>query len=97
MKILNKEDIESLGWNFFNKSISDWFIIDKHTRYLSGHHCFTYKLIWDRNNQFINEKDFCPNIKILANIEGEDETIFEGIINNKQELKKLMKQLNIIK
>jgi hypothetical protein len=97
VKYLDKEDIESLGWGNYRKSVMDWYEIKKDFRLRSGNHGDKWMLLHDRTNEFktIDDGDICYNLTIKANIDCQEDTMFEGIIKNKSELKKLMIQLNI--
>lgn len=88
VKYLDKEDIESLGWEFTGKTIDIWFKKEGIFHAISGGHKFTeYKLHYGLH-------DHC--LYINAYFGGTDEgRLFEGIIKNKSELKRLMKQLGI--
>ena len=99
VKYLDREDIESLGWCNYKKSIWDWYEIEKQFRLSSGHWGSKFILSHDRTNEFttITDDDICHNILIKADIGGNIDTLFEGTVKNKSELKKLMKQLGIWK
>lgn len=88
VKYLDKKDIESLGWKFTGKSIDIWFKKEGMFFAVSGGHKFTaYKLQYGLHDN---------RLKVEAFFGEESEgVLFEGIIKNKSELKKLMKQLGI--
>lgn len=88
VKYLDQEDIESLGWVYTGKSIDMWFKKEGIFNAISGGHKFDeYKLHYGLH-------DNC--LYINAYFGGQDEgRLFEGIIKNKSELKRLMKQLGI--
>lgn len=89
VKYLDKEDIESLGFTFIGKTIDNWFILNTDFK-LGG---LTYRHITLRYGE--------DNLLVVFGNEYEsektvnDEVLFRGYIKNKNELKKLMKQLNI--
>lgn len=78
VKYLDKEDIESLGFEY-NKTQpglnEDYF-----------EHPSEYFMDYDYDSKYC---------RIYYSIEGGDSTIFAGIISNKSELKRLLKQLGI--
>lgn len=88
VKYLDQEDIESLGWNYTGRGVDLWFSKEGIFFAVSGGHKFTeYKLQYGLHDN---------RLKIEAFFGGESEGIlFEGIIKNKSELKRLMKQLGI--
>lgn len=86
IKYLDREDIESIGWllNKENTIYCVYSLSDKNTS-----SSFGYILEFSQNpNTF--------NIKIAEYYNGEFQQVFLGSIKNKSELKKLMKQLNIV-
>lgn len=95
VKYLDKEDIESSGFKYSGKAVDDWYVLEKNLRLSSGHFFHEFKIQHDRKNSFINEEDHCYNIKIYAFGAGIEDVLFEGIIRNKSELVKLLKQLGI--
>lgn len=79
VKYLDKEDIESLGWEFKNKELGilvNTLVFNKKK----------YSLHYERGNY---------GIYILINDDYSDYRHFSGTIKNKSELKKLMQMLNI--
>lgn len=80
VKYLNREDIESLGWeNEFNEMFGE-------NKYKLNNYIITSIF---KNNQTVD-------ISLLPLFKGQGLTrIFRGTIKNKSELKKLMKQLGI--
>lgn len=88
VKYLDKEDVESLGWVYIGRAVDLWFNKVGMFDSASGTHRFTeYKLHFGTHDQVL---------KINAYFANEDEgCLFEGIIRNKSELRKLMKQLKI--
>lgn len=95
IKYLDREDIESFGFKFKSKLIDDWYRLDTSIRIYSGYYFTGFKLIHDRENSFKDESDHKYNIKILAEYNGGEDVLFEGIIKNKSEFKKLLIQLGI--
>lgn len=82
VKFLDREDIESLGWEF------------------KKHHPGTTFLDFQKGDKYLGfDSDFKGKI-YLRIYDGEDQdaefNFFNGTIKNKSELKKLMKQLNIL-
>ena len=97
VKYLDREDIESLGWTNYKKSVWDYYEIEKQFRLSSGHWGSKWMLQHDRANEFITieDNDIGFNVIIKASISGNEDTLFEGTIKNKSELLRLMKQLGI--
>jgi hypothetical protein len=95
VKYLDKEDIEELGFIFSGKAVDDWYTLDKKLRLSSGHWFSKFKLQHDYTNSFPIEDDHKYNVKIYGDCDGQEDVLFEGIIKNKSELKKLLKQLGI--
>lgn len=88
VKYLDKEDIESLGWIFTKEDVDEQFF------QINVHEKSFYELI------FNIDKDVDWNICIEywyenLNNKYNFNTVFRGIIKNKSELIKLLKQLNI--
>ena len=84
---LDKEDIESFGFILKGKSIDLWF--EREEIYLrdDGHHLQNIKLQYGKHDQ---------RLKITFHYTaGEEQIHFEGLIKNKSELIKLLKQLKI--
>ena len=88
VKYLDKEDVESLGWFYTGRSTDLWFNKVGLSDSASGAHKFTeYKLHFGTHDHVL---------KINAYFGNQDEgCLFEGVIHNKSELRKLMKQLKI--
>jgi hypothetical protein len=88
VKYLDQEDIESLGFKYTSKTVGLWFKKEGFFDTPGGRHRLTkYELIYFPNNNELHIEGFLGN-----DSEGK---LFEGIIKNKSELKKLLKQLNI--
>lgn len=90
VKYLDKEDIESLGFKYKETNrIRYWYTSDCFFDMPNSpsHRCSKLTLIHDPEYS---------TISIEGVISSVEEKIFEGTIKNKSELKKLMKQLNII-
>ena len=87
VKYLDSEDIESLGFVFTGKSIDKWFKLDGSFD-IGG--WTSYKIVLH-----FNELDH--RVFIYADDRGSEEVLFNGIIKNKSELVRLLKQLNITK
>jgi hypothetical protein len=89
VKFLDREDIESL----------DWEVIKEPYRWQFKHKSGRYRLTTDT---YTKEGPFPiphPNsgcIRIIDDRDGDEYTIFYGYIKNKSELKRLMKQLDIL-
>lgn len=81
VKYLDKEDIESLGFNIRHTSYGIYYIKNQY----KIDYAWDKKLIISENNKMIVAEDF----------EQEGNILFMGNIKNKSELKKLLKQLNI--
>jgi len=90
VKHLDREDIESLGFQFTNviELINDSFVegFEKDN-----------VVVYELNGKWIIyiEKEYDESNKITGN--WADDVLFKGIIKNKSEFKKLMVQLGIIK
>ena len=89
VKYLDREDIESLGFEFL--TFGDY-----------GELIFTKKVEWAINHPTIIKIDVSHNsckLRIQKKLQGgmDDRyyTEFEGVIKNKSELKRILKQLNI--
>lgn len=97
VKLLDSQDIIDCGFGNKKKSVWDWYELNKTFRMRSGHHISKIKLIHDRSNEFleVTDGDICPNIKIWGDFSGTDEVLFEGLIKNKTEFKKLLKQIGV--
>jgi hypothetical protein len=88
VKYLDQEDIESLGFKYTGKTVGLWFKKEGFFDTPGGRHRLTkYELIYFPNNNELHIEGFLGN-----DSEGK---LFEGIIKNKSEFKKLLKQLNI--
>ena len=87
VKYLDKEDIESLGFKYKGKAIDLFFNKEGLSLRDDGYHINNIKLQYGLHDK---------RLKIIfCFISGEENTMFEGIINNKSEFKRLMKQLKI--
>ena len=88
VKYLDREDVESLGWFYTGRAVDLWFNKVGMFDSASGTHRFTELKL-----------HFGPEDHVLyinAYFGNQDEgCLFEGIIRNKSELRKLMKQLKI--
>jgi hypothetical protein len=89
VKHLDREDIEIFGFTDYKHSIMDWWSKKGYFDTPGGRHRLTeYKLRYDYKNH---------ELHIEGYFAGESEGIlFEGIIDNKSELKKLLTQLRIL-
>mgnify|MGYP001567459844 CR=1 FL=1 len=87
VKYLDKEDIESLGWEHIG---SGWYNLKVVPGSL-GYWNYVRLRKWQKNELFIRGYRNDPS----ENEDTENEMLFTGNIKNKSELKKLMKQLNI--
>lgn len=98
VKYLDQQDIEDCGFGNKRKSVWDWYELNKTFRMRSGHHISKIKLIHDRSNEFleVTDEDICPNIKIWGDFSGTDEVLFEGLVKNKTEFKKILKQIGVL-
>lgn len=78
-KYLDKEDIESLGWKYNDGSVI-------HLGFVNLNYPDLFLEFWFNDNRIVihNREQYEDNF-----------TYFNGMIKNKSELKKLMKQLNI--
>lgn len=92
VKYLDREDIESLGFNDFKHSVADWYKLEK--RVPDGYCHYGYWNCFRLVHEYTNHK-----VKIIAyeyNFEEKDEfVLFQGSCKNKSELIKLLKQLGI--
>jgi hypothetical protein len=89
VKYLDREDIESLNFTNYKKAAADWYELEGHFEDSFASYGYWTKI------KLIHYKH---GIKILAyeyTYNEEPETLFAGIVNNKSELIKLLKQLNI--
>ena len=87
VKYLDSEDIESLGFVFTGESIDKWFKLEGSFDIGSW---TSYKIVLH-----FNESD--NSVFIYADDRGSEEVLFNGILKNKSELARLLKQLNITK
>lgn len=93
VKLLDKEDIESLGFDDYKHGPSDWYKLEKRVPdgYASYGYWSCFRLVHNYNTH---------KIQIIAYEYGFNENdkhvLFQGSCRNKSELKKLLKQLNII-
>jgi len=87
VKYLDNTDIEELGFRYKAKTIDLWF--EKQCIYLreDGHHLNNIKLQYGLHDNKL-KITFCY-------VSGEEQIHFEGKIKNKNELIKLLKQLEI--
>lgn len=85
VKYLDKEDIESLGFEYTSKSIDIWFKKegDFDMGSWTAYECTLHYGLHDNR------------LHITVTDAGEETTIFKGIIKNKSTLKVLLKQLGI--
>lgn len=97
VKYLDKEDIESFGFKFRGRAVSDYYKLEKMVRLLSGHWFTEFIIQHDRNNKFIDEEDHSHNIIVTGVYPGGEDTLFEGIVKNKSELKHILKQIGVWK
>jgi len=100
VKYLDKEDIESLGFELTGKSVCNWYKLDRTVRLFSGHRFVSFIIQHDyQRNELINGEDQFSNIKIYANESGMGEdnpnTLFEGTIKNKSELKDILTKIGL--
>jgi len=86
VKYLDKEDIESLG---FVETSNNWFTIDA-----PGKLGYWTQVVIDF--RWMHRTEPYKDISILGKRGEENDVIFRGIIKNKSELKRLLKQLNIL-
>ena len=86
VKYLDKEDIESLGFKHIGNAVDIWYAIEG--RFEIGS--------WTSRRIQIHYGREDNRMYISAEDPPDDHKIFEGIIKNKSELIKLMKQLNIL-
>lgn len=90
VKYLDQEDIESFGFKHIGKSVCNWY--KKVERREDGYSTYGY---WNSFTLTLCEDN---KVKIFAQEYDNDSenTLFQGTIKNKSELKKLLKQLNIL-
>lgn len=91
VKYLDQEDIESLGFGNKKRAALDWYQLEK--RIEDNYNSYGY---W-RNFHLVHGDDK-NTVNILAYEYGFNDspnTLFQGIIKNKSELKRLLKQLGI--
>ncbi len=84
-KYLNKEDIESKGWEYINKSIDIWF--KKEGRFEIGNWT-SYKIVLHYGLED-------HRLYIDAIDQGTEHSLFEGECKSINELRKIMKYLKI--
>lgn len=95
VKYLDREDIKSLGWEHVGHTLSDFFKLEKSVRLGSGHWFHEFRIIFDYNNKYTQLEDHFWNIKIEGIFGGDSDILFEGVIKNKSELKRVLKQCGI--
>jgi hypothetical protein len=88
VKCLNKEDISSFGWVFYQYSKSTWFEREAILN-IEGHVFHKITLEYDFSDNKIRICAFRNNDEIYIDI-------FIGVIKNKSEFKRLLKQLGIL-
>jgi hypothetical protein len=93
VKYLDKKDIESFGFGDLKKSVCNWYLLEG--VFEDG---FASYGVWkyirlqhdvERNKVAIRAYEY--------SLQEEEVVLFQGSIRNKSELKRLLKQLNIIK
>lgn len=83
VKCLDQEDIESLGFKYTGKAIDLWFIAKGE-----------FKIgTWTSYELSMNYGIHDCRCHIKALDRGDDVTLFQGIVKNKSELKKVLKQI----
>jgi hypothetical protein len=85
VKHLDREDIESLKWEFTGKGVADWYKIEGDFQIGT----------WTAYEAVMIHDPSCNWVKIHVLDRGDEVDIFQGTIKNKSELKKLLKQLGI--
>jgi len=80
LKLLDREDVESLGWKFSEY----WIREEQGSIYLNNLYGLTV---------FNGSNTICIWERVQGDIEGE--TYFRGTIKNKSELKRLLKQIGV--
>jgi len=85
VKHLDREDIESLGFKHIGDAVDIWYAIEGRFD-MGSWTCYRMQMHYGRtdNRMYIVAKDL-----------PDDHKVFEGIIKNKSELVKLMKQIRI--
>ena len=86
VKYLDKEDIESLGFEHIGNAVDIWYAIEGRFE-MGSWTCRRMQMHYGRTDH---------RMYIIAEDPPDDHKVFEGIIKNKSELIKLMNQLNII-
>lgn len=89
-KYLDKQDIESLGFTNSRKSIDDWY------DYIPEHKVQPFSLSYSAFKLTYGKED--RRLKIMGyeyDFKSDEEVLFCGLIKNKSELKRLLKQLGI--
>ena len=91
VKLLDKEDIESLG--FISSNVID--VLKEEDEFIKGFEKNTYILYIQEDKKLViyNQKEYDISNKITGN--WTEEILFKGYIKNKSELRKLFKMLNI--
>ena len=91
VKLLDKEDIESLG--FISSNVID--VLKEEDEFIKGFEKNTYILYIQEDKKLViyNQKEYDISNKITGNCT--EEILFKGYIKNKSELRKLFKMLNI--
>lgn len=93
---LDRIDIEEFGFTDFKRSICDWYKFEHTVECPISHYTYqALRLQHDRDSRGIVIKAY--EYKHLMEQDKEDVNLFRGIIRNKSEFKKLLKQINIIK
>lgn len=87
---LNLEDIENLGWKFRDTNgMRYWFDYQERVNNRQG----GYKVY----SSWMNYDPEQKVVHIYMVIEGEEESMFEGIVRNKSELRKVMQMLDMFR
>ena len=85
VKYLDQEDIESLGWNLVRKSIDLWF--EKEGRFDMGS--------WTAYKAYLRYGLHDNRMSMGVYDMSDEISTFKGIVKNKSELQRLMKQIGI--
>lgn len=90
VKYLDKEDIESLEFEFKETNkMRNWYIKEQIYERLPGGSSYTF---WSMT---VEHDPDMKIVKITANIDGTTEVFFEGLIKNKSELVRILKMIGV--
>lgn len=94
VKYLDREDIESLGWGDYKKSICDWYYIKGFFTLKNELKYMAFRLLHCHDRNTIKITGFEYEHQVAEETEYED--LFNGECKNYNELKYIMEKLGII-